>query len=127
MVITLTPAEQMQRKRENIIWNEREVIGQMCVKGTINQALRSGIVPEDFNLALTRKIYTEILAIADRRGKFEAIDLLRDDKIERNKELLNIMNDCLSTNLDVKCNWIVKLSMEKSKHGKVHKQRYKSS
>ncbi len=118
MAITLTPAEQMQIRRENIIWNEKDVIGQMCVKGTINQALRSGVVPKDFNLALTRKIYTEILAMADRRGKFEVVDLLCDDKAERNKELLNIMNDCLSTNLDVKCNWIVKLSMEKSKHGK---------
>ena len=107
----------MRNMRDEIIWNEFEVIGQMCMNNSIKQALKSGVVANDFNLDLTKEIYKEIVALADRHGRFEVTDLLSNDK-KRNKHLLNMMEWSLTTNLDVKCDWIVELSVRRKKHGR---------
>jgi hypothetical protein len=109
--------QRMRNMRDEIIWNEFEVIGQMCMNNSIKQALKSGVVANDFNLDLTKEIYKEIVALADRHGRFEVTDLLSNDK-KRNKRLLNMMEWSLTTNLDVKCDWIVELSVRRKKHGR---------
>jgi hypothetical protein len=114
--------QRMRNLTDEIIWNEFDVIGQMCVNNSIKQALISGVVADDFNVPIAREIYKEIVVIADRVGRFKTNDLLKDEKIERNKHVLNMMNNCLSTNLDVKCNWIVELSVRRRKSEKNKKR-----
>ncbi|MBT6930484.1 MAG: hypothetical protein HN986_06605 [Candidatus Marinimicrobia bacterium] len=101
----------MAIRKEHIVWNEEDVIGQMAVNNSIHQALKSGIVTNDFLLPNTRSIFKEMLLLADRLGRFKATDLL--NKNLNNGYLLRLMDNCLMTNLKVKCNWIVELSVKR--------------
>jgi replicative DNA helicase len=103
----------MNRQLENIRNNECDVIGQMCISNSANMLLRKGILPTDFCFEDTRKLYSEILKLADRVGNFDVCDLLGDKK--RFTNLIYMMESCVSTNLDVKCDWIIKLSIQRAR------------
>jgi hypothetical protein len=103
----------MNRQLENIRFNECDVIGQMCMGNSANMPLRKGIVPNDFLFTDTRELYGEILELTDRVGNFNACDLLDNEK--RFKTLIFMMESCIEANLNVKCDWIIELSIKRAK------------
>lgn len=104
----------MAIRQEHIVWNEEDVIGQFACLGSIYQGLKSGIVPSDFILNHTKNFYQSMTNLADRQGHFNSVDLL-DDDIEKNKYLLHLMDDCLMTNLKVKCDFIVDIAVKRAR------------
>ncbi len=105
----------MNRQFENIRNNECDVIGQMCMSNSANMLLRKGIIPTDFLFKDTREMYSAILDLIDRVGNFEAVDLLDEKISNRGKFLIYTMESCVEANLSVKCDWIIKLSIQRAR------------
>lgn len=84
---------------------EVDVLGTMLIKESISKALLRNVIAKDFKFAQNREIYSYLRDMSDRRGKIE-IKTILSSNIKRNKHILNLMNDCLTTNLDVKCKWL---------------------
>ena len=92
----------MTDKETNQLSIERDVLGTMLINGSISQALLRNVIAKDFKFNDTRTIFSFLRDISDRRGKFQASDVLGSN-IEQNRNILHLMNDCLTSNLDVKC------------------------
>jgi|GEM_PF-1697741 len=105
----------MNRQLENIRFNECDVIGQICMGNSANMPLRKGIVPNDFLFTDTSELYGKILELTDRVGNFDACDLLDDKKISHGNNLIFMMESCIEANLNVKCDWIIELSIKRAK------------
>jgi len=90
---------------------ERDVLGAMLFAGTISTAKLKNLVPQDFKFARTRHIYQMMRDISGHRGKFNTEHLLGSNN-EINKYILNIMNDAITTNAKVKCDWLVEQSIK---------------
>ncbi len=105
----------MNRQLENIRNNECDVIGQICMNNSANTLLRKGIIPTDFIFNDTREMYSSILKLIDRVGNFEVVDLLDEKMSDRGKFLIYTMECCVEANLEVKCDWIIELSIQRAK------------
>lgn len=100
-----------ERMKELQLWNEQDVLGAMIVGGSISTALLKNLVPEDFRYSRTRHIYQKMKDISGHRGKFNPSDLLGDDNTI-NKYILDVMNESITTNARIKCDWLVEQSIK---------------
>lgn len=86
---------------------EVDVLGTMLVNQSISKALLRNVITKDFKFAQNREIYSHLRDLSDRRGKIE-ISTILSSNIERNRHILNLMNDCVTSNLDAKCKWLTR-------------------
>jgi replicative DNA helicase len=89
-------------------WNEQDVLGAMLVNGNMTDALLKDLHAQDFRFSEHRTIY-QAMKNLQHYGKFEATDLLTDDDID-NVSLISMMDFCLMTNVEVKCQWLLEQS-----------------
>ncbi len=88
---------------------EIDVIGSMLVNGDMTIALLSDLHYQDFSFEKNRAIYKAMKQL-QHYGKFETTDLLVDEeKGKQNMDIINLMEGCLMTNIDVKCQWLLEL------------------
>lgn len=93
-------------------WNEQDVIGSMLVDGDMTPAILKDLTPNDFRFKAHREIYIEMLKI-QTWGKFDTSELFNEEHIERGKNILDLMDRCLATNIPTKCAWILNRSVER--------------
>ena len=60
--------------------NEQDVLGSMLFSGNMTLALLNDLTPYE--------------------------DLLESEQVERGKDILNLMSDCVDSNISTKCKWI---------------------
>ena len=89
---------------------EIDVIGSMLINGDMTVALLSDLHSQDFRFEKNRTIYKAMKQL-QHYGKFETTDLLtNEEKGKQNMDIINLMDGCLMTNIDVKCRWLLKQS-----------------
>ena len=86
---------------------EVDVLGTMLVNQSKSKALLRNVIAKDFKFAQNREIFSLLRGMSDRRGKFQATYALGSN-IDTNRYILNLMNDCVTSNLDVKCQWLTR-------------------
>jgi len=89
--------------------NEVDVIGAMLVNGNMTTAMLKGLHALDFTSKQHQAIY-QAMEELQSFGKFDPSKLLGG---ERGKAILNIMHDCLMTNIEVKCLWLLDRSIRR--------------
>lgn len=92
-------------------WNEQDVIGSMLLKGDMTNALLKDLHEQDFRFKAHREIYHSMKKLQEH-GKFYAEDVLRDN-LERGKDILYLMDVCLTTNIEIKCQWLLERSVKR--------------
>ena len=92
------------------IQDEQDVLGTMLINGNMIKALLKDLTPNDFVLEQHGIIYRAMNNI-QHFGKFNAQDLLGDEHIARGKDILHLMNDCIMSNISVKCDGILSRSI----------------
>ncbi len=85
--------------------NEQDVLGSMLVSGNMTLALLNDLTPYDFMYQEHSEVYKAMNDIQNH-GKFNPKDLLESEQVERGKDILNLMNDCIDSNISTKCEWI---------------------
>jgi len=85
---------------------EVDVLGSMLLNGSVKTGVLRDLQPRDMSNKNFGVIYQEMLNAKDRTHKFDAMSLLNDN-IAHNKYLLNLMNECIDSNIDIKCDWLV--------------------
>jgi len=89
---------------------EIDVIGSMLINGDMTVALLSDLHSQDFRFKKNRTIYKAMKQL-QHYVKFETTDLLTDEeKGKQNMDIINMMDGCLMTNIDVKCRWLLEQS-----------------
>jgi hypothetical protein len=87
-------------------WNEQDVIGTMLINGDMRDALIKGLATTDLRFEIHRVIYR--LMIANQQfGRLYQDKLLESSNIHLNNEMLSIMDNCITTNTEIKCDWIL--------------------
>jgi replicative DNA helicase len=90
-------------------WNEQDVIGSMLINGDMRDALIKGLATTDLMFEIHRVIYK--LMIANQQfGRLYQDKLLESSNTYVNDEILSIMDRCITTNTEVKCNWLLEQS-----------------
>ncbi len=87
------------------IQDEQDVLGSMLVNGNMTEALLKDLTPNDFVLENHGIIYRAMNNL-QIFGRFNAQDLLGDEHIARGKDILHLMNDCIMSNISIKCEGI---------------------
>jgi len=95
-----------QRESENQQWNEQDVIGATLLDGDMRNILIKGLAITDFRFDLHKGIYRQMIA-NQQFGLLNLEKLLESTDIDLNKHILSIMNVCLTTNIDIKCDWLI--------------------
>tara|TARA_R110000823_G_scaffold2934_3_gene11664 strand:+ start:3253 stop:3576 length:324 start_codon:yes stop_codon:yes gene_type:complete len=93
--------------------NERDVLGSMLFSGNMTIALLNDLTPYDFMYRGHRAVYKAMNNIQNY-GKFDTKDLLDNDNIKRGKDILNLMFDCVDSNISTKCKWIHSRSIRRN-------------
>ena len=85
---------------------ERDIIGSMLLSGSIKT--KHTIYTEDFRLIRLRGLYRHLINLSDEHGSFEHSDVLTDS-VDKNRYILNMMNECVNANIDIKSSWLIQL------------------
>ena len=85
--------------------NEQDVLGSMLFSGNMTLALLNDLTPYDFMYKEHSAVYKAMNDIQSY-GKFNPEDLLESEQVERGKDILNLMSDCVDSNISTKCKWI---------------------
>jgi replicative DNA helicase len=100
------------RLNEIQLWHETDVLGSMLVNGNMTDALIKDLTPNDFRFKRHRLIY-QAMKNLQHYGKFETVGLLTDkEKGRQNLTIIRLMEDCLMTNIKIKCQWILDRSIK---------------
>jgi hypothetical protein len=83
---------------------ERDLVGSMLLNGSIKTQYK--LYTDDFMFARLRGLYKYLINLSDENGLFNQDDLLTDN-IDRNKYILNLMNNCINENIAIKSRWLV--------------------
>lgn len=83
---------------------ERDVVGSMLLSGSIKT--KYTIYTEDLQYIRVRGLYRHLINISDEHGSFKHDELLTDN-LARNKYILNLMNECIDANIDLKTIWLI--------------------
>ena len=78
---------------------ERDIIGSMLINGSIKT--RYTLYTEDFKHIRIRGLYRHLINLSDEHGSFNQNEVLTDN-IETNKYILNMMNEAVITNINLK-------------------------
>ena len=91
-------------------WNEQDVIGTMLINGDMRDALIKGLATTDLRFEIHRVIYR--LMIANQQfGRLYQDKLLESSNIHLNNEMLSIMDNCITTNTEIKCDWLLERAL----------------
>jgi len=99
------------RMNEIQLWNEQDVLGSMLIKGNMTKALLKDLHTQDFRFKTHREIYHSMKKVQNY-GKFYTEDVL-EDNLERGKDILHLMDVCLTTNIEIKCQWLLEQSVKR--------------
>ncbi len=83
---------------------ERDIVGSMLLNGSIKT--KYTLYTDDFQLVRLRGLYRHLINLSDEHGSFDPMEALTDD-IDKNKYILNLMNETVNTNIDIKSRWLV--------------------
>ena len=92
------------RQAELRDWVESDIIGSMLTSSSIKT--KYTIYTEDIYNARLRSLYRHLINLSNEYGSFNQSDVLTDN-VEANKYILFLMNTALTTNINVKCRWLV--------------------
>jgi len=92
-------------------WNEQDVLGSMLLKGDMTNALLKDLHSQDFRFKAHREIYHSMKK-HQKYGKFYTEDVL-EDNLELGKDILYLMDVCLTTNTEIKCQWLLEQSVKR--------------
>jgi len=98
------------RMNEIQLWNEQDVLGSMLLKGDMTKAMLKDLHTQDFRFEAHRGVYHAMKKL-QHYGRFETTKLLGD--IQRGKDILYLMDVCLTTNVEIKCQWLLEQSVKR--------------
>lgn len=98
------------RMQEIHLWNEQDILGSMLIDGNMTKALLKDLHSQDFRFKAHREIYHAMKKL-QQYGRFETARLLGD--IQRGKDVLYLMDVCLTTNIEIKCQWLLEQSVKR--------------
>ena len=78
---------------------ERDIIGSMLINGSIKT--KTILTTNDFVYARLRGLYRHLINNSDEHGSFDPMEVLTDD-IDKNKYILNLMNETVNANINLK-------------------------
>lgn len=82
---------------------ERDVVGSMLLSGSIKT--KYTVYTEDFKHIRLRGLYRHLINLSDEHGSFKHDEVLTSN-IEANRYILNLMNECVNANINVKTRWL---------------------
>ena len=80
-------------------FTERDVVGSMLINGSIKT--KYTVYTEDFRHIRLRGLYRHLINLSDEHGSFKHDELLTDN-VDKNRYILNLMNECIDANINVK-------------------------
>ena len=100
------------RMNEIQLWNEQDVLGSMLIKGNMTKAMLKDLHTQDFRFQAHRDVYHAMKKL-QHYGRFETKNLLSDGYIQRGNDILHLMDVCLTTNIEIKCQWLLEQSVKR--------------